>query len=615
MLQISKILLRGHGVKDAEVVFESGANVLAGESDTGKSHIITYVDYVLGAKDLATEDAGSEYNIFLVEFKNLAGERLTLARKRGENSLQVHRKGIDNIAEAGEFIQAYRTGKSTKPDVSSILLPFAGMKEARLRKNVDGHTQRLTIRTLSLLFLIDEVSVINIYSPVTGKKDFDFTPRKRAFSYLLSNTDDSAVQATESDEIAKAGLRAKLDLIALLIEPLEKKKLRGLGEADELFDDEALDRAIKTLEAELEHVSELRNIYHQDSLENANRAIKVESQILGSEQLLSRYDLLKQRYKSDLNRLDFITEGAFYLNELQDVACPICDQLITPEHALTHQEGFGLIRDSAVAEATKIRTLGESLDNAITDLSSHRTKFLQEKQQLEREQNSIDLKYKLSMSLGIEDELQRLTKLISERTEREAFQNDMERLDNFLALRQEISDQLGRSAAPKREWSALPTENLRKLCVHIENVLNDWNWKGNRIVEFDEKKFDILVGGKPRHSHGKGVRAILYSAFAIGLLKYCAAEGYPHPGFVIIDSPLTSYMKKKSQSITGQLGEIESDVEMAFWKSLVDIPKDIQIIIIENKEPPSDVAKKIHYEWFAGEHAVGGQRVGLIPTI
>ncbi|OWT72953.1 hypothetical protein CEY04_22880 [Achromobacter sp. HZ28] len=74
-------------------------------------------------------------------------------------------------------------------------------------------------------------------------------------------------------------------------------------------------------------------------------------------------------------------------------------------------------------------------------------------------------------------------------------------------------------------------------------------------------------------------------------------------------------MKKKSQSITGQLGEIESDVEMAFWKSLVDIPKDIQIIIIENKEPPSDVAKKIHYEWFAGEHAVGGQRVGLIPTI
>jgi hypothetical protein len=39
-----------------------------------------------------------------------------------------------------------------------------------------------------------------------------------------------------------------------------------------------------------------------------------------------------------------------------------------------------------------------------------------------------------------------------------------------------------------------------------------------------------------------------------------------------------------------------------------------QIIVIENKEPPAETASALHYEWFAGENALPGERRGFIPS-
>jgi hypothetical protein len=47
---------------------------------------------------------------------------------------------------------------------------------------------------------------------------------------------------------------------------------------------------------------------------------------------------------------------------------------------------------------------------------------------------------------------------------------------------------------------------------------------------------------------------------------------------------------------------------------LVKFGVSTQLIIIENKEPPSDVAAAVHFEWFAGENAQAGERVGFIPA-
>lgn len=78
-------------------------------------------------------------------------------------------------------------------------------------------------------------------------------------------------------------------------------------------------------------------------------------------------------------------------------------------------------------------------------------------------------------------------------------------------------------------------QQKHKACAALDD------WKGSPRVEFNGKAINIVVDGKPRQSHGKGVRAILYAAIAIGLLRYCANNNRPHPGVVVIDSPLDGH--------------------------------------------------------------------------
>lgn len=126
--------------------------------------------------------------------------------------------------------------------MTSILFPFAGIKEAKLRKNARGETQRFSIRTLAPIFLVDEVSIIDEYSPVTGRSGYDDTARKRMFSYILTGHDDGGVTVEEKPEIVKARLMAKLEFIQDLIRPLDERfsicspKFPLTSSADDLSD-------------------------------------------------------------------------------------------------------------------------------------------------------------------------------------------------------------------------------------------------------------------------------------------------------------------------------------------------------------------------------------------
>jgi len=128
------------------------------------------------------------------------------------------------------------------------------------------------------------------------------------------------------------------------------------------------------------------------------------------------------------------------------------------------------------------------------------------------------------------------------------------------------------------------------------------------------------VDGKPRISHGKGVRALLHAAFSIGLLRFCMKKNLPHPGFLVLDSPLTSYKEGRDrpsgEDRTREIAEskIDPTIENGFWVSLKELSRDIQIVVLDNKEPPSAIASIIDYTYFAGKKAAKGQRIGFIPS-
>jgi hypothetical protein len=90
------------------------------------------------------------------------------------------------------------------------------------------------------------------------------------------------------------------------------------------------------------------------------------------------------------------------------------------------------------------------------------------------------------------------------------------------------------------------------------------------------------------------------------LLTYCSTNELPHPGFVLIDSPLIVYREPDDDE-----GGFSRDVKDAFYRSLATDFKDTQVIIIENDVPPSDlVTNSKIIEFTGGEHG----RKGFVPS-
>lgn len=613
MLQVRSIILRGASVRDATVAFGAGANILAGASDTGKSYLVHCLDYIFGADELSKRIPEAEpYSQLYVEFTNSEGKHLTLERSLAGGDLAAYQERLGNIkGGTGEKIVPSRSGRSLARDVTTVLFEFAGIGEAALRKNDRGETQRLTIRTLLPLILVDEISVIEERSPALGNSGFDTTARKRAFAYLLSGKDDSGIIAAEKKESVNARRGAQLGLIEELLSPIEQRlEKRSADDTDDSADkiDETIARLTKT---QSDH-SEERASLESNRIEAIAKRQRAESQILAIDQLLAQYALLDERYSSDLKRLDFIAEGSHFFNGLQEIRCPLCDQPMSPDHAHKAAVATKDIYEASKAEASKILARRTDLAAATESLKNRRRLRESEQTESSSEIKQIDSRIADFLIPTMQEGAQRLEALISRRIALESIRNDQAQVSSLRQAKEAIERASVGRKEPAKKWEPLPSKLLLMFCKEVEGILKEWNWKGEGRVEFDESNYDIVVDGQSRQSHGKGFRAILHSAFVLGLLRYCGKNNRPHLGLVLIDSPLTSY--KKGSVDDGRDGPVDPGMESGFWRSLTSFNTNLQLIVLENKEPPKDVAAAVHYEWFAGENASKGERVGFIPS-
>ncbi|PHR93481.1 MAG: hypothetical protein COA78_32790 [Blastopirellula sp.] len=642
MAYISEIRLTGKGKTDASIRFQPGTNVVSGDSDTGKSYLLRCVDYVFGAEEMTkvfAEAAG--YEIVWLELVNAEQETLTLARHltggdiraygvpiedvlvKPEDDIAVgetNGDGADDISNANVEVLAWkRQGRSKARDITSRVFPFFGIpEEVRLRSNDKGKTQRLSIRTLLPIFVFDEAMIISERSSILGD-GFGQTANKRMFSYVLTGTDDSKIIAQENQEIVRAEITAKLSLIDDLLAPVEGRLAQIGSEEDESDNTEKVEAAIESLSSFLSENEEQRNRLRDERREQLSLQRRAESQIIGIEELLERYRLLNERYTSDLQRLDFIAEGSHFFDGLQDSVCPLCGQDIDAS-SHTHDgveaaPDANAVYQSAKAEAAKIQGLQRDLQAAMKDLNNRKILREDESAKAAIEVSRIDRVLDGMLAPTRVRAKSSLDELVQRRLTLQTWQYDREEAARLRNLKGELDEKLP-SAGQKQTWAPIDSVAVNSLCRDIEAVLQEWSWPPEVRVEFDDKTYDIKVNGKARKSYGKGFRAVLNSALAIGLLKYCHANKKPHPKFVILDSPLTTVKQRNVASSPEDAkadAEINQTIEPLFWDSLSKISDEVQIIVLDNKEPEGDAAKLLNLQIFSGPTAAPDERAGFFP--
>lgn len=137
-----------------------------------------------------------------------------------------------------------------------------------------------------------------------------------------------------------------------------------------------------------------------------------------------------------------------------------------------------------------------------------------------------------------------------------------------------------------------------------------WRYPDLGVVAFDTDKGDLVIGGQDRANKGKGYRAITYAAFAIGLMKYCRLKSIPHPGIVVLDTPVNPY---KGPTPTDTTERVSDAVKTAFFEYLADDTSGDQVIVMENEEPPASVRDRVQYVEFTKNRSMG--RYGFFPPL
>ena len=600
--QIRRLILVGRGVPNAEVQFREGLNVVSGPSDTGKTFIVQCIDYMLGGKDIPESiPEAAPYETVRLALNVSDDDEVVLERsiRGGDFKLVSPRKADRHL-----FAKHSAGGKDS---VSQYLLGLSALTEKKVRKNKQGATREVSFRDLARLILVDEETIISKTSPILTGQYTTGTAESAIFRLLLTGVDDGSLVSSEDPKVTKVKQAGKVEMLELLLNqtkerivemqlPGDVKAWQGqLAQIETLFE-----AAQKELAVEQQNAAQLEGQRRAEL--NTLRQLESRSGVL--KELQRRFALLEEQYLSDLRRLESIAEAGARLGQMNAEHCAVCGAMA--EHH-EHQKAESAPEDvaqSCLVEADKIRLLISDLHLTRSD-NDHQIARLDELSiQARARARAVATELTEMLKPRVEVALLRLRE---SQTSRDTYRRALElngRVDELQGLLAGLAHEVP-GKGTELESARVRSDEAEAFSQEVESLLRSWHFPGLDRVTFSEGDQDIVISGRTRASHGKGVRAIAHAAFNLALLKFCLKSDMPHPGFVLIDSPLVVYREPDTDE-----GGFSHDVKDAFYQSIAEDFRASQVIIFENEDPPSELGANANIIRFTG--APHG-RQGFIP--
>lgn len=587
-IHFTHLVFRGPTKPSAEIRFGAGLNLVYGPSNTGKSSILDAIDFMFGRtrplKELPEHDGYEEIFLGLSFSKDGA---YTLVRSIQGGNFTCF-EGSHFTRPADQEGKILRPGDASKTMASfrDFILEGIDLSEKELKKNKRNEKERLTLRNLAPLLIVTEADIQRESSPYISEQYQKKTVDKSRLRLILTGIDDKALVPEEKERIV-VSRQAKLQLLSEFIDENESQ-VSAIGDGENTRDELAaqlgqitlsLDKQRQLLaESEVQYLvavsarSELRNSYSD-----------LEERLVEITEMLARFSLLEEQYSTDLLRLENIREAGTLFFALPSDRCPACGA--KPEF---HDPNGGCdagteeIVAAAEGEQAKIRSLQGELVDVIETLKHEKSEVGQRLPEL-RGALQQATSMVVDFSPQISDQRSRFSDFMDKKVEIERNIELFENLDRLNQKYREI-EQDSRTEADEDDGGVpLPTKPLHDLSKAVASLLDEWGLMDDPTVHFDKDTSDFVVNGKHRSSNGKGHRAITHAAATLGLRKVTEGKNLPHPGFVLLDSPLLAYEKPENNEddLSG------TDVNLRFLESL-KAWNSTQTIILENKKsiPP-----------------------------
>lgn len=610
--QIRVLQMTGLGVPTARISFASGLNVISGASDTGKSFLFHAIDYMFGASNIDLIPEARSYGTVELEIEAPQG-RFRLSR-----SLQGGAFELRNLTElnADTTVLGERLVAGDPDNISSFLLKLSGFEDKKVRKNIENELQNLSFRNLARLVMVDEEEIIKKTSPIHGGEAIQKTAESNTFKLMLTGQDDSALVRQKKQALAKAELEGQLLLLDKLIDEYREELGTDPPSSDDLTDQlKHLDDSVATAE----QVWRERRLALDTQLEvrrglvSAQRGDRTRSEEVGS--LVARFQLLDSHYCSDISRLDALWEAGTFFPPLSVDLCPLCG---APQNTHTHGEeqqssvDVQRVRESCAAEKAKIELLRKELSTTVDALLTESTNLRASIAQRIREWRMVNQEIDEVLQVSVKDSERDYNKFAELRYEVKQRIATHARIAGFTERYDKTQALLTSIKPSKRVAAELPAATIGGFSESFREILSAWHFPVSGEISFDTQSEDFFIGIRRRREQGKGSRALTHAAFTIALMNYCISENLPHPGLVLLDSPLITYRDKDGGEQDNDLTQdFRLRLKDEFYRDLATRVKDQQLIIFENEEPELDTQAGIVFHHFTGDPSLN--RCGFFP--
>lgn len=584
---------------ESKIDFIDGFNLVHGPSNTGKTLILKSIDYLFGLK---TIEGLTNQKYIEMEIDCKPGIVQLKRNIKGKTSKVQVISTVRNI-ESGE----YSTGRA-KRSLSDLLLKLIGIEDLSIKiiRNEKFETHNLTWRTFLHMFFLKESEILREESILEAKSNTANTAFRSALLFLITGQNQDHLEKEESPDSIKLKNQAVKNYVnkkLIEISELESKIAEPINGINKQDVEKRLHEALLQINYNNAKLNKLVDENKNLTRENNVLFNKREENSLS----IRNFKELVKQYEIDASRLSLIIDGKEpFHNQKKETTCPFCDSRLIDEN-----DSFDL--DSIIREYENLKIKSDDLKETVSFLieEENAIDYELEKNQKIINENSTQINDILNPSI------QNLKKTISDYnsffnllTEKETLQKVVSNWNQDLSSMddKEISEN------KYKPLDRFPENFFETMSNILKNLLEDCSYPNFNTARFDKSTLDVVINGETKASQGKGYRAYLNSIVALAIQEYLYKYGtYPTP-FFIVDTPLLGL----DEIIQEQKADAEnvSNMRLSFYKHLVEIGNQRQVIVIDNNKdlPEIDFEKEhIHSIEFTKSKDVG--RYGFLKGL
>ncbi|HEK2289131.1 TPA: AAA family ATPase [Pseudomonas aeruginosa] len=626
-LNIDFLHLIGHR-KNYTIPFYPGVNIIYGDSDTGKSSILEFINYLLGASSVVMADEISSSITYAALEIRLNGVEYTIKRDvfKPAELVEVYPCIFSECANNYPKKYAHKFGAPAGPDgyLSDFFMSELGLPKINIKVSptkADSNLKRLSFRDIYKFSYLDqdEVGSKNLLDSANWSL---FASNKEVFKYIFNVLDTSISELEQEISEQSKTARQYKSKYESVSEFLRETDYESQSSIDDSL--EAIDEAIDELERELQLTNSkmVSNSNQYESYKAAFNMLSLNEKGLAQElsnlrEQLDRYSRLKNDYENDIDKVEATLSAHKKIGEIKTIPqpCPICD---SPLEDSAEAEPF--ISSGATSLSNELDSLKKkrkSIQSLISELSEKQRErnsmyfsvhedLLKARELLDTESESMITPY-LTQRDALVKELsakrQFRSQLVVNLKIRNSQKNIYDQYEHCTAIVAQLEERLAelRKSAPSLD------SVLSELSDNLNRFLRKVNIKNRRGISISPRNFLPVIRDREYMTiTSGGLRTISSIGLLLSIFEYAIDNEINHPAILLIDTVgkyLGKTSKAKHQEETDSAADADeglSDPEK--YKNMYEYMFQLagraeekgvqcQIILVDNDVPDSFVAE------------------------